>query len=59
MAPTDIEKKASETCVENTFGIFKTITARKVARDKIRQNHPGILALNPLRTEKEMVDLGK
>ena len=59
MVPTDYEKKASKTRDENTFGIFKAIMARKAAHEKIRQNRPGILALNPPRTEKEMLDLGK
>ena len=59
MGPTDSGKKALGARVENTFGIFKAIMARKAAPEKIRQNHPGILALNPPRTEKEMLDLGK
>ena len=47
VVPTDCDKKASKPREENTFGIFKAVTARKATRKKIRQNHPGILALNP------------
>ena len=59
VAPTDSMEKASNSAHENTFGIFKAIMARKVACDVIQQKHPGITALNPPRTDKEMVDLGK
>ena len=59
VAPTNSMKKASKPGPENTFGIFTAIMARKVACKKIRQNQPGITALNPPRTDKEMVDLGK
>ena len=59
VAPTDSTEKASTSGHENTFGIFKAITARKVACDVIRQKCPGISALNPPQTDKEMLDLGK
>ena len=59
VAPTDSTKKASKPGPENTFGIFMAIMASKAARDKIQQNRPGITALNPPRTDKEMLDLGK
>ena len=59
VAPTESIEKASKSGDENTFGIFMAITARKAARNAIRQKHPGIAVLNPPRTDKEMLDLGK
>ena len=59
VAPTDSTEKASISGHENTFGIFKAIMARKAACNVIRQKRPGISVLNPPRTEKEMLDLGK
>ena len=59
VAPTDSMEKALNSAHENTFGIFKAITARKVARDVIRQKCPGITVLNSPQTDKEMLDLGK
>ena len=40
VAPTDSTEKASKSGPENTFGIFMAITARKAARDVIRQKRP-------------------
>ena len=59
VALTDSMKKASKPGNENTFGIFMVIMTRKAAHDKIRQNRPGITALNPPRTENKMLDLEK
>ena len=59
VAPTDSMKKALKSGPENTFGIFMAIMARKAACNVMRQKRPGMAVLNPPRTDKEMLDLGK
>ena len=55
----DFPEKASKVERSNHYAIFKPVGMRKAVREKIRQNRPGIQALNPARTEMEMIDLGK
>ena len=57
--PKDSSEKVSKVEPANHYAIFKPVAMRKAVREKIRQNHPGIQALNPACSELQMVDLGK
>ena len=52
-------EKVMEGHATKNFTIFKPLSAQKVARVKIIQNKPGIMALNPPHSELEMTGLGK